>query len=152
MGNAESEKGLNGMGEGNYLNALASRLRETVRRVREETPSDVARRITYLDTADSLAVEVKWFDGRNHGWENEFWNAIQHSSEPQEALRLITSRMQESDFQASTSVLEWLASLELRLEVPEAFQSSTPASYHAQAVEMLRKYVRLLGNSLSTST
>jgi hypothetical protein len=39
--------------------------------------SDVARRITYLDTADSLAVEVKFFDGRNHGWENGFWDAIQ---------------------------------------------------------------------------
>jgi hypothetical protein len=32
--------------------------------------SDLARRITDLDTADSLATE---FDGRSHGWENGFW-------------------------------------------------------------------------------
>lgn len=111
--------------------------------------SDVARRITYLDTADSLATEVKWFDGRNHGWENGFWDAIQHSSNPEEALRLMAARMQEPDFEISTGVLEWLASSELRLEVPDAFQSGTPATYHTQAVEKLRKYVRLLGGSLS---
>jgi hypothetical protein len=110
---------------------------------------DVAQRITYLDTADSLATEVKAFDGRDHGWATGFWEAIQHSSHPQEALSLMTSRMQEPDFQVSTSVLEWLASSELRMEVPQAFQSGRPANYHAQAVEKLRKYVRLLGSSLS---
>ena len=112
--------------------------------------SDLARRITYLDTVDSLATEVKWFDGRSHGWENDFWYAIQHSSQPQEALRLMTSRMQEPDFQVSTTILEWLASSELRIEMPDAFQSGQPATYHAQAVEKLHKYVQLLGSSLST--
>lgn len=111
---------------------------------------DVARRIAYLDTADSLATEVKWFDGRSHGWESGFWDAIQHSSQPREALRLMTSRMQQPDFQVSSVVLEWLASSELRMEAPDAFQSGTPATYHVQAVETLRKYVRLLGSSLST--
>lgn len=110
--------------------------------------SDVARRITYLDTADSLATEVKWFDGRNHGWENGFWDAIQHSSHPEEALRLMAARIQEPDFEVSTGVLEWLAGSELRMEVPNAFHS-TPATYHAQALEKLRKYVRLLGGSFS---
>jgi hypothetical protein len=110
---------------------------------------DVARRIAYLDTADSLATEVRSFDGRNHGWDNGFWDAIQHSSSPEEALRLMTSRMQEPDFQVSTTVLEWLASTELKMEVPGAFQSGTPEIYHGQAVEKLRKFVRLLGSSLS---
>ena len=110
---------------------------------------DVAERITYLDTAESLATEVKEFDGRNHGWENGFWDAIRQSSHPHEALRMMTSRVQEPDFQVSTNVLEWLASSELRMEVPDAFQSGTAATYHAQAVEKLRKYVRLLGNSIS---
>lgn len=111
--------------------------------------SDVARRITYLDTADSLATEVKWFDGRSHGWENGFWDAIEQSSNPDEALRLMAARMQEADFEVSTGVLEWLASSELRMEVPDAFQGGLPETYHAQAVEKLRKYVRLLGSSLS---
>jgi hypothetical protein len=111
--------------------------------------SDVAQRITYLDTADSLATEVKGFDGRSHGWGNGFWDAIQQSSNPEEALRLMVARMQEPDFEVSTSVLEWLASSQLRMEVPNAFQSGTPATYHDQAVEKLRKYVRLLGGSLS---
>lgn len=111
--------------------------------------SGIAQRITYLDTADSLATEVKGFDGRSHGWDNEFWKAIQDSSHPEEALRLMTSRMQEPDFQVSTNVLELLASSELRMEVPDAFHGGTPATYHAQAVEKLRKYVRLLGSSLS---
>jgi hypothetical protein len=111
--------------------------------------SDVAQRITYLDTADSLAIEVKGYDGKNHGWENGFWDAIQHSSHPEESLRLMTARMQQPDFEVSTGVLEWLASSELRMQVPDAFQGGTPATYHAQAVEELRKYVRLLGSSLS---
>lgn len=111
--------------------------------------SDVARRITYLDTSDSLATEVKSFDGRSHGWENGFWDAIQHSSHPEEALQLMAARMQEPDFEVSTGVVEWLAASELRMEVPNAFHSGTPATYHAQAVEKLRKYVRLLGRSLS---
>jgi hypothetical protein len=109
---------------------------------------DVAERITYLDTAESLATEVRGFDGRNHGWDNGFWDAIQRSSHPQEALGMMASRIQEHDFQVSTGVLEWLASSELRMEIPDAFQSGTPAAYHDQAVEKLRKYVRLLGNSL----
>jgi hypothetical protein len=111
--------------------------------------SEVARRITYLDTTDALATEVKWSDGRTHGWDNGFWDAIQHSSHPGEALRLMAARMQAPDFEVSIDVLEWLASSELRTEVPDAFQSDTPAIYHSRAVENLRKYVRLLGGSLS---
>ena len=110
--------------------------------------TDVARRITYLDTLDSLAIEVRWFDGRQHGWDNGFWDAIQHSSKTREALRLISSRIQEPDFEVSKSVMEWLASSALRIEVPDAFESGQPATYHAQAVEKLRRYVRLLGGSL----
>jgi hypothetical protein len=110
--------------------------------------ADVARRITYLDTADSLATEVRWFDGRNHGWENGFWEAIQHSSQPEQALTLMAARMQQPDFEVSTSILEWLASSELWMEVPDASQTGTPATYHAQAIEKLRKYTRLLGSSL----
>lgn len=110
---------------------------------------DLAQRITYLDTADSLATEVKVFDGRNHGWENGFWEAIQRSSQAEDALRLMAARIQDADFAVSTGVLEWLASSELRLEVPDAFHDGMSATYHAQAVEKLRKYVRLLGRSLS---
>jgi hypothetical protein len=64
-------------------------------------------------------------------------------------LRLMAARIQQSDFQVSTGVLEWVASWELRMEVPDAFQSGTPATYHAQAVEEFGKYVRLVGISLS---
>ncbi len=111
--------------------------------------SEVARRIAYLDISDSLATEVRWFDGRNHGWDNGFWDAIQRSSQPKEALHLMGVRIQEPDFEVSPYVLEWLASSELRMEVPNAFDSGTPETYHAQAMEKLRKYVRLLGGSLS---
>jgi len=48
-------------------------------------------------------------------------DAIQHSSLPQEAS-LDDSRMQEPDFEVSASVLDWLASSELRMEVPEALK------------------------------
>jgi hypothetical protein len=110
---------------------------------------DLAHRITYLDTPDSLATEVKWFDGKDHSWENGFPEAIRQSSKPEEALRLMSSRMQEPGFQVSISILEWLATTELRIETPDAFQSGTPLTYHVRAVEKVRKYVRLLGNSLS---
>jgi hypothetical protein len=111
--------------------------------------TDVARRITYLDTLESLAKEVKLFDGRSHGWNNGFWDAIQHSSTPEQVVRLMSARIQEPDFEVSQGVLEWLASSALRIEVPGAFESSAPATYHAQAVEKLRMYVRLLGGSLN---
>ena len=65
------------------------------------------------------------------------------------ALCLMTARIQEQDFKVSTGIVEWLASSELRREMPNAFQGGTPATYHAQAVEKLRKYVRLLGGSLT---
>ena len=110
---------------------------------------DIAARITYLDTNDSLSAEVKFFDGRNHGWANGFWEAIQQTSYPADAVRLMTYRAQDPDVEVSTSTLEWLASSDLRLESPDAFETSSPADYHLQAVETLRKYVRLLGSSLS---
>jgi hypothetical protein len=111
--------------------------------------TDVARRITYLDTLESLAKEVKLFDGRSHGRNNGFWDAIQHSSTPEQAVRLMSARIQEPDFEVSQGVLEWLASSALRIEVPGAFESGAPATYHPQAVEKLRMYVRLLGGSLN---
>lgn len=92
---------------------------------------------------------MKLFDGRLHGWDSGFWDAIQHSSKPEQALRLMSARIQESDFEVSKSVLEWLASSALRIEVSGAFESGAPATYHAQAVEKLRVYVRLLGGSLN---
>lgn len=111
--------------------------------------SELARRLTYLDNVDSLAVEVKEFDGwRTHGWDNSFWEAIATSSQPEQALHLMTARMQDPDFQVS-DVMEWLASSDLKLQVPEAFDGGDPARYHAAAVEAMRKYVRLLGESLS---
>ena len=51
-------KGLNGMGEGNYLIALASRLRETVRRVREETPQSSPRRTQLMWTTTSGVIAL----------------------------------------------------------------------------------------------
>ena len=56
--NVGSEKGLNGMGEGNYLIALASRLRETVRRVREETPQSSPRRTQLMWTTTSGVIAL----------------------------------------------------------------------------------------------
>lgn len=114
--------------------------------------SEIAGRLTYLDNPDSLREEVKWFDGRDHGWENGFWLAIQKSSQPKAALQLMTTRMQEPDFQVSNETIRWLASAELRIEAPDAFRGDALESYHNLAVEFLRKYARLLGSSLSNKT
>ena len=111
--------------------------------------SEMAQRITFLDTAESLATEVKLLDGMSHGWDNGFWESIQHSSQPESALHLMESRMQDPDFQVSKEVIEWLAVSDLRLISPEAFKVGSLAQHHEQAVEVLRKYVRLLGSSLS---
>jgi hypothetical protein len=110
---------------------------------------DIAARITYFDSLESLSTEVKFFDGRNHGWDNGFWDAIQHCSYPADAVRLLTKRIQDPDVEVSTMILESLASWDLRIESPEAFEDASPASYHSQAVETLGKYIRLLGASLS---
>jgi hypothetical protein len=113
---------------------------------------DIAKRITYLDTLDSLAIEVKLFDGRNHGWDNGFLDAVQHTSYPNDALRLMANRIREPDIQVSTTVLESLAIWEFRVDSPDAFKTASPATYHAQAIEKLRKYVRLLGSGLSNKS
>jgi hypothetical protein len=111
--------------------------------------SDLAQRITYLDTQDSLAAEVKFFDGREHGWDPGFWGAITTSSYPEDAVRLMRARIQEPDFEVKADLLEQLASMSMRLKVPEAFESDDPGAYHLTAVEIMRDYLRLLGNSLA---
>jgi hypothetical protein len=111
---------------------------------------DIAARITHLDSLESLSTEVKFFDGRNHGWDNGFWDAIQHCSYPADAVRLLAKRIQDPDVEVSAMIVESLANWDLRIESPDAFEAASPASYHAQAVETLRKYLRLLGSSLST--
>lgn len=110
---------------------------------------DLASRITYLDTVASLEIEVRSFDGKNSGWDNRFWAAIEHSSYPQDALRLMARRIQDPNVAVSGPVLESLAIWDLRLESPDAFQTAPATVYHGQAVEVLRKYVRLLGSSLA---
>jgi len=110
--------------------------------------SDFAARLVYLDTPESLATKVRFFGGVNR-WENGFWDAIQSTSYPDEALRLMTRRMQDPDVEVSTLILKYLAALDLKLASPDAFQGAPPASYHVQAVEKMRKYVRLLGGSLA---
>jgi hypothetical protein len=110
---------------------------------------DVAERLAYLDTPESLSAEVKFFDGKNHGWDNGFWDAIQTSSYPADAVRLMTDRIQDPDVEVSISILNWLASQDLRIESPDAFETDSPAIYHSQAVDKVRKFVRLLGSSLS---
>jgi hypothetical protein len=57
--------------------------------------------------------------------------------------------MQDPDFEVSTTTLEWLASWDLKIEWPDAFEAGSPGTYHSQAVEKMRKLVRLAGNSLS---
>lgn len=111
--------------------------------------SDLAQRITYLDTRDSLAAEVRFFDGREHGWDPGFWRAITTSSYPEDAVRLMRARIQEPDFEVSADLLVQLASMSMRLKAPEAFETDDPNGYHLTAVEIMRDYVRLLGNSLA---
>lgn len=111
--------------------------------------SDLAQRIIYLDTPDSLKIEVKMLDGVQRGWDNGFWEAIQHSSQPENALQLMESRFQEPDFQVSSGTIEWLAIADIKQISPNSFEGGALEEYHEQAVASLRKYVRLLGSSLA---
>jgi hypothetical protein len=109
---------------------------------------DLSARITYLDTLESLSAEVSLLDGRTRSWDSGFWQAIQDSSFPGAAVQLLTKRIQDSDFQVSPEILQWLAVTDLRMDLPTAFDSSDPTAYHSQAVEKMRKFVQLLGNSM----
>jgi len=111
--------------------------------------SDLAQRITYLDTRDSLAAEVRFYDGRNHGWDTGFWDAIRNSAYRSDALRLMTARMQDPDFQVGEGVVELLAFWDLQTEDPDIFQTTDdPEMSRSAALDKLRKYARLLGSSL----
>src|SRR6266403_445511 len=83
--------------------------------------SAVATRLSYLDTAESVAMEVQFFDGRNHGWDNGFLEAIATTSQRSEALRMMTRRIQDPDVQVSDSVLHWLARWAMKTDNPDAF-------------------------------
>lgn len=111
--------------------------------------SDIAQRIIDLDTLDTLSLEVRLFDGKNRGWSNGFWDAIQQTSYPKEAIRLLTEREQAPDVLVSVGELESLAIGSLKIDSPSAFDTASPKDYHSQAVEKLREYVRLLGRSLA---
>ena len=132
-----------------YAEAYDKSCRDPMERQHSLQCSNIADRLMYLDTPESLAAVVKLFDGRNPQWGNGPWLAIIQTSFPRDALRLMTSRVQEPDFHVAAEVLESLAMLELKIEVPDAFESADPLEYHFHSVERLRKYVRLLGDSLS---
>ncbi len=110
---------------------------------------DASARLTYLDTPESLASIIRFFNGKQQSWGTGFWEAIQATSHQDYALHLMTIRIQEPDMQVSTSVLTSLAMWALQAEAPDSFNSNAPASsYHSQALDQLRKYVRILGSSL----
>lgn len=132
-----------------YANAYRTLCRDDATAARSQLQCfDLAQRITYLDIPESLQLETEAFDGRNHRWENGFWDAIMQSLQHADAIRLMAARIRDPDFRVTTTVLTWLAESELKLEQPAAFQEGSPAVYHTQAVEKLRKYVRMLGASL----
>lgn len=128
-----------------YANSYTQLCRDpNLRKRHTQECSDLAERIKYLDTPESLAMEVKSLNGRDR-W-NGFWAAIGQTSYPEDAAQLMTKRIQDPDFPVSKNALETVAAWNLRLQSPEAFQDNN--AYHMQAVAVLRQYVRLLGESL----
>jgi hypothetical protein len=112
--------------------------------------SAVATRLSYLDTVESVAMEIQFFDGRNHGWDDGLLDAITTTSHRSDALRLLRHRILEPEVDVSDRLLNLLATWSLQADDADAFQStSAPSDYHDQAKEQLRKYVRLLGTSLA---
>jgi hypothetical protein len=109
---------------------------------------DLSRRIVFLETPAALKIAVSLINGRPEKWSTGFWEAIQKTQYRSDAVRLLTARMQEPDFQASPQLVELLAIWDLHLELPDAFGPAPPSAYTSQAQDILRKYVRLLGSSL----
>jgi hypothetical protein len=60
----------------------------------------------------------------------------------------MSQRIQDADFDVSSSTLEVLAAWAFMQDTPHAIDSDQSSVYHAGALDSLRKYVRLLGNSL----
>ncbi len=113
--------------------------------------ADLATKLTYLDSPDALAVKVRFFDGINHGWDNGFWDSISNTSYPDQAVKLMSGRIQAPDVAVSSSVLFWLAASAMKSANPDAFQpGAVPGLYYAQATEHLREFVRLVGTSLAS--
>lgn len=111
--------------------------------------SDLVRRITTLDTLESLELETKYWDGRSDEWDVAFVNAISATSHPREALQLMTKRIQDPDVRVYAYDLVKLAMGSLDMESPGALENGDPAQYHSQAVDKLREYVRLFGSNLA---
>jgi hypothetical protein len=110
---------------------------------------EIAARIAYMDTPESLATMVRFYKGQDRGWDNGFWEAIVRTSYRAEALILMTKRMQDTDVEVSPALVTSLAMWELERDLPETVETTSIATYHPQAVDKMRKYVRLLGESLS---
>jgi len=60
--------------------------------------SEIAARLADLDTVESVAMKIHFFDGRNHGWDDGFLGAIETTSHrSSEVLRMMTRRIQDPD-------------------------------------------------------
>jgi hypothetical protein len=103
-----------------------------------------------LDTEESLAEMVRLYTGSEHligQYANIFYQGIIQSKHPALAIRLMSERILEPDFQVSKNLLDQLTAMELRLQSPEAFDRDERALYPA-ARKILHDHVLALGKSL----
>ena len=103
-----------------------------------------------LDTEDSLREAVRLYDGlsRPPGG-SELWRTITQSQHEHLAFQLMEKKLEQADFGPSRGSVDWIANAALFEQTPGAFEENVdPAVYHDEAIEVLRKYVRVLGRAM----
>jgi hypothetical protein len=116
--------------------------------------NDAAQVIRFLDTEESLAQAVRFYDGSLTlaGYANPFWNAVLESSHRKLAVKLLADRMLGEDFLASEDFVDVLTAMSIQQEQPEVFNRGDDAArkqLSLRTVEILKGYVLGLGKSLA---
>lgn len=109
-----------------------------------------SRVVLFLDTEESLAAAVRLLGTTEKtGWEHYLWLAVLQTRHRKLALDLLSKRALDPDFAVTDTVLDTLSAMALREAAPQAFAANAnQAAYHPQALDLMRGYIRTLGDSL----
>ena len=113
---------------------------------------ELADRLRYLDTSDSLAASTQFLNNEQKlaTWQRELWLGLFQSRHQDDVIRLLEMRFTDPDFAVTVENMETLTGIRLRKAFPQAFASiAKPEDYRTAAVFLLQETLRKLGESLS---
>jgi len=113
---------------------------------------EAARNMSAIDTEESLARIVGYFDGSIES-EQMFWQSIQESRHRRQVLDLLSNRMLQPDFRVTPQFLEAMTAFSLESEQPFVYRQDTPDSrkqLSSRARDILKSQLLALAPSINS--